>query len=157
MRRITKQSLDELAATMSIVSMEEQSNSIGGNDCVLQVYSDISGFSVQELVSRVVTGLGYNVYDTNGLYTSDIITAGSFAQLNVTELSSPLTFNNSTGKLPDGSTLMMTYNPGSVGHAVIVTNIDYSTEIVTFRDPQNNNTVDTLNIHQNTGMYSIYH
>ena len=155
MRRITKQSLDELAATMPIVSFEEQSNSIGGSDCLLHVYSTISGFSVEDLVGRVVTGLGYNVYEKGGIEPDHILNVAYFAQLYVTQIQADFSFNNTTGKLPNGSTLMITYNTGIRDHAVIATNYDNSTETFTFMDPQNS-IVGPIHESQVIGYFSVH-
>jgi len=156
MRQLKKETFKGLRDAFHVISVEELMEMMGGNDCVLQCYSYVSGHSVEWWANTVQYNFGYNVYEegSGGLQTSDIVPLGAYGGLNVNDISntSP-SFSNSSGKLSNGATLMMTFNHGSQDHAVIVTGISPNGSI-SWRDPSNGNT-GTQAPGQYSGLYSI--
>ena len=140
MKKVTKQSLDELAKLMNVLSREEQFGFLGRNACVLSCYADLSYHSaVSWWVNNVIWDFGYNVYENGGLSTSDITAVGGMGGLSVTDVS------NTIFSLNNGETLMLTFFGGSVDHAVIVTSVETIVEngdpisIFHYRDPSDEN------------------
>lgn len=90
-------------------------------DCVLNCFDYLDGSAHDYDYYRypINYGLGYDPYNTGGVYTGDIATIGSYGGFTVAEITG--SFNLvSTGR-SNGNAVMMTYNAGGSGdHAVIV-------------------------------------
>ena len=155
-RKITRESFRKLRESFYVLSLDELSSYIGLNNCVLWVFVDVGNHSIDWWEDKVDWYFGYNVYDNGGLYTEDIIPLGSIGGLNIQELTgNTFTFNNSTGKLAGGSTLMLSFNNGIVAHAVIATSYYAQDGMFTYKDPQNNNKVGFIYCNQLDGLYSV--
>jgi len=123
MEKITKLSLKGLRKSFHELSIEELMEILGGSDCVLQVYSEVSGYSVEWWVDMVESNYGYNVYGNGGLNQEDIIPIGGMGGLNVNEIkqAKPSDLNK---MIANGTTLMVSFHGGTVAHAATVTYVD---------------------------------
>ena len=160
MRQLKKETFKGLRDAFHVISVEELMEMMGGNDCVLQCYSYVSGHSVEWWANTVQYNFGYNVYEegSGGLQTSDIVPLGAYGGLNVTDLGSVNTtqaVNSISQKLANGQTVMMTFNSSSgPDHAVIVTSVNTSTNTVHWYDPSTK-TTGSQSQGQWSGFYSL--
>ena len=160
MKKLTKKTFEGLYNSFQALSIEEQIEIIGGNDCVLYCFQEMSNYSVDWYVDMVAEHCGYNTY-VNGLLTADIEAVGAMGGLTVSEIHGDFNYiNNGSngGALSSGASLMMTFAGTSYqDHAVFVTKIEQDPNgnfIAHYRDPQDCSE-GSLNLNNASGLYSI--
>jgi hypothetical protein len=176
MRKLTTQSLDELARTMRVIPESDLNNYVGAyaSDCFWRCVSYVNGTGISEAAAASyadaywTSQLGYysamNYLSVNGggMTSSQITSYSSPLISSISEISNgtSVSFNNTTEKTSNGDVLMMTFNNGSgQDHAVIITNISVDSKgnvTYTYKDPQNGNSTGTISGNNYSGLYSIH-
>jgi natural product precursor len=143
-KKLTRLSFEALEKEMPVLSFNELSHYVGGNSCLLYCYEYLGNYSVNFYEGMLMSFFGYNTSSGQcgapGVCTSDMEALGSLGGLNVFELtsssySSGISVNSSTGKLGDGSSIIMIFNTNGAGHAVVVTGV--SNGQIQYYDPSN--------------------
>ena len=126
MKKLTKKSLDELAKTLTILDEEEQESIIGGGtqSCVFNCFDYLDGdrYTAEYYYWATLTYLRYTPDDSGGVPTEDIGKIGAFGGFSVKELIEPPT-RGAGGISESGGHIMMLFNLGTIGHAVVVTGV----------------------------------
>lgn len=143
MKKLTKQSLAELAKRVTVLDEEEQRTYIGGGyeSCVFNFFDYLDGdrLSSDDYYWATMSFLGYTPNDIGEVPTDDIWKIGSFGGFSVNDLDPPFgIIPGSTTR--DGSNILMVFNSGDIGHAVLVTGAESikGEKRIYYYDPTNN-------------------
>lgn len=114
----------ELAKQVTILDEEEQRMYIGGGyeSCVFNFFDYLDGnrLSSGDYYWATMTFLGYTPDNNGGVPTDDIWKIGSFGGFSVNNLDPPFGIIPG-GTTRDGDHILMVFNSGDTGHAVLVT------------------------------------
>jgi len=175
MKKLTKQSLDELARMMSVIPESDLNGIVGAyyNDCFWRciAYVNSGGSSYSEAdaagyanaffasawggyTEAYLTSFGAGMSSSQiNDYSAMMMSAGIFSLSEISNGTS-FAFNNQTGKLKDGGSLMVRFNNASGGdHIVIVTKVNSDGSMEYF-DPSTGKS-ESLAAGQYSGLYSI--
>lgn len=160
MKKLTKKSLGELAVSMPVISEDRQICLIGGgtDSCVFNCFDYLDGNMYTSSYYYGLTSgvLGYTPDNSGNVQTSDIPVIGSFGGFNVQELSGSTGVGIASGGLTvDGDRIMMVFNVGNQGHAVVATGTSRDSNgniLINYYDPTNN----TYGIRANGDYSALY-
>jgi hypothetical protein len=174
-KKLTRDSFAALKEHFPVISIEELAGIKGGSDCVLYCLAHIDGnHSAEWYGNMLMSFMGYtttnnhcgntgsnsttNTASTAGICSSDIAALGSLGGLNVCEIpvGSSFSANPNTGKLSSGSSVIMIFNVGNTGHAVVVTG--FKNGKIQYTDPYNHTSGEVNNdVNSYSTLYSVGH
>lgn len=159
MKKLSRQSLDQLAEEMMVLNKEKQQHFVGGGreSCVFNCFDYLDGglYTADHYYNATLSNLGYEPGANGGVSTSDISTIGSFGGFDVQELT--VGFNMSSDGYTNGCRMVMSFNHNGIDHAVVVTGYEYDDQgrlCLKYYDPTFNITGQRIE-GDYSGIYSV--